>query len=96
MDETEIKNIAVDAEYQNKGIGKALLKDATARAKEKGFNILSIGTGDAMMMQLKLYQKAGFEMDVIKKNFYLDNYPTPVYENGRRLKHMVMLKKKLE
>ncbi|HEV8513320.1 MAG TPA: GNAT family N-acetyltransferase [Cyclobacteriaceae bacterium] len=95
-DEAEIKNIAVDADHQNKGIGKALLNEATARAKEKGFKILSIGTGDAMMMQLHLYQKAGFEMDMIKKNFYLDNYPTPVYENGLRLKHMVMLKKKLE
>lgn len=94
--EAEIKNIAVDSEYQNKGIGKALLKEATARAKEKGFKILSIGTGDAMMMQLQLYQKAGFEMDTIKKNFYLDNYPTPVYENGLHLKHMVMLKRKLE
>ena len=81
---------------KNRGIGKALLEEATARAKEKGFKTLSIGTGDAMMMQLRLYQKEGFEMDVIKKNFYLDNYPTPVYENGLRLKHMVMLKKKLE
>lgn len=95
-DEAEIKNIAVDAEHQNRGIGKALLKEATARAKEKGFKILSIGTGDAMMMQLLLYQKAGFEMDMIKKNFYLDNYPAPIHENGLRLKHMVMLKKKLE
>lgn len=95
-DEAEIKNIAVDDEYQNKGIGKALLKEATTRAKEKGFKTLSIGTGDAMMMQLHLYQKAGFEMDMIKRNFYLDNYPAPIFENGLRLKHMVMLKKKLE
>jgi len=86
----------VSAEYQNRGIGKALLKEATARAKEKGFQTLSIGTGDAMMMQLLLYQKAGFEMDIIRKNFYLDNYPAPIYENGLRLKHMVLLRKKLE
>jgi len=49
-----------------------------------------------MMMQLHIYQKAGFEMDRIKKNFYLDNYPTPIFENGLLLKHMVILKKKLE
>ncbi len=95
-EEAEIKNIAVDSEYQNKGIGKVLLNEATARAKEKGFKTLAIGTGDAMMIQLQLYQKAGFEMDMIKKNFYLDNYPTPIYENGLRLKHMVVLKKKLD
>jgi len=49
-----------------------------------------------MMMQLRLYQKAGFEMHLIKKNFYLENYPTAIYDNGLQLKHMVLLKMKLE
>jgi len=33
--EGEIKNIAVESEYQNRGIGKELLKDAISRAKTK-------------------------------------------------------------
>src|SRR5437899_5232046 len=57
-DEAEVKNIAVEAAHQNRGIGKVLLNDATVRAKEKGFKTLAIGTGDAMMMQLLLYQEA--------------------------------------
>lgn len=94
-EEVEIKNIAVDTEYQNQGIGKTLLADAIGRAKEQGFRVISIGTGDVMMMQLRLYQKMGFEMDFIRKNFYLDNYPMAIYENGLRLRHMVVLKKRL-
>ncbi|MBY9007323.1 MAG: GNAT family N-acetyltransferase [Candidatus Lokiarchaeota archaeon] len=88
----EIKNIAVDTEYQGKGIGTFLLRDATNKAKVKGFKIIIIGTGDASK-QLYLYQKEGFEIYGKKKNFFINNYPEPIYENGKRLKHMIMLKK---
>jgi len=94
-DEIEIKNIAVLPEYQGRGIGQLLLQEASARAKEKGFKTLTIGTGDVMMMQLYVYQKSGFEMYHIKKNFYIDNYPMLLFENGLQLRHMVMLKKQL-
>ena len=36
-DTIEIKNIAVDIKHQGQGIGKLLLRDATDRAKAKGF-----------------------------------------------------------
>ncbi|GHN01169.1 N-acetyltransferase [Cytophagales bacterium WSM2-2] len=91
----EIKNIAVLTEEQGKGVGQLLLKDAETRAREKGCKTQIIGTGDVMMMQLYVYQKAGFEMYDLKKNFYIDNYPRPLFENGLQLKHMVMLKKEL-
>ena len=88
----EIKYIAVDTEYQGKGIGTFLLRDATNKAKVKGFKIIIISTGDASK-QLYLYQKEGFEIYGKKKNFFINNYPEPIYENGKRLKHMIMLKK---
>lgn len=92
----EIKNIAVSPAYQGQGIGKFLLKDAADRAKAKGFKTIIIGTGDVLMMQLHLYQKQGFEIYDIKKNFFINNYPAPIYENGMQLKHMLMLKKELQ
>ena len=96
MNEIEIKNIAVVTEYQGQGIGKLLLKDAACKAKRKGFKTIVIGTGDASIKQLYLYQKEGFEVFDIKKNFFVDNYPKPIYENGIQLKHMIMLKKELK
>jgi len=94
--EVEIKNIAVATDYQRQGIGKLLLRDAAYKAKGKGFKTIIIGTGDAATKQLYLYQKEGFEVFDIKKSFFIDNYPEPIFENGIQLKHMIMLKKELK
>lgn len=88
----EIKNIAVDTVFQGQGIGQKLLKDVINLAKEKGFKKILIGTGDAGIMQLYLYQKVGFEIDDIKRRFFIDNFPEPIFENGIQLKHMIILK----
>jgi len=95
-DTLEIKNIAVDTAYQGQGIGQGLLKDAINLVKEKGFQKIIIGTGDAGIKQLYIYQKVGFEMYDIKHRFFIDHYPEPIFENGIQLKHMIMLKKELK
>jgi len=96
LEEIEIKNIAVDEKYQSKGIGKFLLRDAIDRANERNYRIITIGTGDASVKQLYLYQKIGFEIYEIKNNFFLENYPEPIYENGIQLKHMIKLRMNLQ
>jgi aminoglycoside 6'-N-acetyltransferase I len=91
----EIKNIAVDNRYQGKGIGTFLLREATSRAQARGFTTLLIGTANGAIKQLYLYQKEGFEITSIKKNFFVDHYPEPIFENGILCKHMIMLEKPL-
>jgi ribosomal protein S18 acetylase RimI-like enzyme len=93
-EEVEIKNIAVATEYQGQGIGKSLLKDATDRARSRGFKRVIIGTWDSSM-PLRFYQKQGFKKYAVKKDFFILNYPQPIYENGVQLKDMIMLKKEL-
>lgn len=93
--EVEIKNIAVDEVYQGKGIGKFLLNDAARQATNQGFSRLTIGTSNASIAQLYLYQKHGFEIYSIKYNFFVDNYAEPIFENGIQCKHMIMLSKTL-
>ena len=95
-DTVEIKNIAVETAFQGQGIGQRVLKDAITLAKEKGFKKILIGTGDAGIMQLYLYQKVGFEIDDIKHRFFIDNFPEPIFENGIQLKHMIILKMDLQ
>jgi aminoglycoside 6'-N-acetyltransferase I len=94
-EQAEIKNIAVEEKLQGKGVGKLLLEDAFKKAKVKGYKELIIGTGNSSVGQLYLYQKTGFEMAAIKWNFFIDNYPDPLYENGIRVKHMIVLSRKL-
>jgi aminoglycoside 6'-N-acetyltransferase I len=89
----EIKNIAVDSNYQGKGVGRFMLRDATSRAKEQGYGTILIGTANGAIKQLYLYQKEGFEITSIKKNFFVNNYPAPIFENGILCKHMIMLEK---
>ena len=95
-DAIEIKNIAVEEAYQGKGIGKKLLEDATQRATEAGYKTISIGTSNASIWQLYLYQQQGFELSALKMDFFIYNYTEPIYENGIQCKHMLMLKKVLQ
>jgi ribosomal protein S18 acetylase RimI-like enzyme len=94
-DEVEIKNIAVAPDFQGQGIGKLLLRDAVDRAKGRRFKTIIIGTADASIKLLSFYQKEGFGAFGVKRNFFVDNYPQPIYEEGKQLLDMVMLKKEL-
>ena len=89
----EIKNIAVSEKHQGQGVGKSLILDASKRAKESGYGVLTIGTSDASLRQLDLYKKVGFEIFGKKINFFIDNYPEPIFENGIQMRDMIMLRK---
>lgn len=91
----EVKNIAIHETWQGRGLGKQLLTDAAVKARELGFEKLVIGTGNSSVAQLYLYQRSGFEITEIRKDFFLQHYPEPIYENGIHCKHMIMLEKQL-
>lgn len=89
--QAEIKNISVEENLQGQGIGKLLLSNICEIAKKKSYKSICIGTANSSIMQLYLYQKKGFEVSNIRKNYFTDNYPEPIYENGIQAKHMIML-----
>lgn len=91
----EIKNIAVREDYQNRGIGYRFLLDIIEQAREQGCSELLIGTADCAEKQLYLYQKAGFQISTVIKDFYIKKYPMPIFEGGTQLKDMVVLKQTL-
>ncbi len=92
----EIKNIAVDESEQGKGFGKALLMHSELVSRQLGFKKIVIGTGNSSFNQLALYQKVGFEMCKIERDFFLSNYAEPIFENGIRCKHKVILEMELK
>ena len=91
----EIKNIAVTDESQNKGLGYFLLMDAIGRAREADCTAIIICTPDIAQKQLYLYQKAGFVIQEVKKDYYIQQFPEPIFEDGIQLRNMVILKKDL-
>ncbi|PHR91831.1 MAG: GNAT family N-acetyltransferase [Robiginitomaculum sp.] len=89
----ELRNIAVHNAHQGKGIAKQLISEIKTLAKNKGATTLEVGTGNSSLGQLALYQKCGFRLHSIDKNFFA-NYE-PIFENGIRCIDMVRLRAKL-
>jgi GNAT superfamily N-acetyltransferase len=89
----EIKNIVTVPEHQRKGYGKKLISFIADYYKEHG-NDLYVGTGDCPMI-LAFYEKCGFTKSHVIKNFFIDNYDHPMYEDGKQLVDMIYLKRRL-
>lgn len=89
----EIKNIAVEPSYQNRGYGKHLIEFITNRYAEK-YNVLLVGTGDSPLT-VPFYEQCGFQRSHVIKNFFIDNYDHPIFEAGKQLVDMVYLKRNL-
>ncbi len=88
----ELINLAVDEAYQGKGYGKALIRHAIETAKEKGYKVLEVGTGNAGIGQLALYQKCGFTIYGEDMDFFEKHYDHPIFENGIQCLHMIRMK----
>ncbi len=91
----ELMNIAVYPQYQKKGIGSQLLKESIQWALLHRFSSIELGTG-TFGYQLAFYQKAGFRVDKILKDHFLNNYPAPIFELGIQHKDMLRLKLDLD
>ena len=87
----ELVNLAVDEEYQGQGYGKRLVAHAINEARDMGFDVLEVGTGNAGTKQLALYQKTGFSISSIDFDFFRKHYPEPIWENGIECRHMIRL-----
>ncbi len=92
----EIKSIAIAPTYQHQGIAKALLNAAIAVCRQDPTcRELQIGTGNSSLRQLAIYQRAGFELVDVWVDYFVDNYPAPIYENGIQCKSMVRLRQSM-
>ena len=92
----EIKNIAVDEKVQNKGYGKQLLEKSKSFGREKGYRTLMVGTGNSSLPVLFFYQKAGFRFRSVIRDFFIDNYREPIFENGLQCTDMLILDQPLD
>ncbi|WP_426480626.1 GNAT family N-acetyltransferase [Chryseobacterium sp. R2ACT005] len=89
--ELEIKNVAVTEGCRSKGIGGTLMDKAKEIAKENHYKTLTVGTSDTGFQQIRFYEKNGFIKNEVLKDFFIKNYPDPIYENGLQMKDMILL-----
>ena len=89
-DTLELYNIAVCPSIQRHGVGTRLLYHVIEEARNKGFGRIELGTG-TFGYQLAFYQRAGFRVEGVIKNYFVDNYGEPIIELGIQLKDMLRL-----
>lgn len=77
-DAYELMSIAVHPAHQRSGYGTALLKWVIERYRKSGARSLEVGTG-TFGYQLAFYQRHGFRVTRIDHDFFVDNYPEPIF-----------------
>nr|WP_040912448.1 GNAT family N-acetyltransferase [Lentibacillus jeotgali] len=91
----EIVSVAVNEDFHGQGYGKQLVLHAIETAKHEGYKTIEIGTGNSGVVQLALYQKCGFRMISIDRDFFIRHYDKPIFENGIQVIDMVRLSQDL-
>ena len=91
----ELVNVAVDERHQGKGFGKQLVEHAIQTSKELGFKTMEVGTGNSSVGQLALYQKCGFRITGIDRDFFIRHYEEEIFENGIQVIDMIRLSQDL-
>lgn len=90
IDTYELMSIAVHPDQQMLGCGTALLKWVIDFYRNAGARHLEVGTG-TFGYQLAFYQRQGFRVTSIDHDFFVKNYPDPIFEDGIQLFDMLRL-----
>lgn len=86
---TEVKNLAVLPQWQGRGIGRRML--AHVEKLKAGCRMI-LGTGETPST-LRFYRSCGYVESHRIPDFFTDNYPHPIVEEGVRLRDMIYFAK---
>lgn len=88
----ELKSLAVQEEWRSQGIGTALVRAATAYCLERNARLLVVATAAASIQALQFYQRQGFRIRRVIRDFYNpDRGYRPLELNGIPLLDEVIL-----
>lgn len=89
----ELKNLAVEPKAQRQGYGHYLIEVLCGLYGREG-NKMLVGTGEVPSV-LNFYAACDFTRSHAVKNFFVDNYPQPIFEGDIQLVDMVYLERLL-
>ncbi len=93
----ELKAVAVEESRHGQGFGTHMLRSVLGELRARGVGRVIVGTSSAGVGQLAYYQKAGFRLWKIERDFFSParGYPEGIEENGIPLRDMVWMDQEL-
>ncbi len=95
--ERELRYVAVAEAHQRKGVGKAMLADVARSERARGTSRLLVGTSSADTGNLDFYQRCGFRLLSIERDYFTParGYPPAFVLNGLLAVDMVWMDMRL-
>jgi N-acetylglutamate synthase-like GNAT family acetyltransferase len=90
-DPCELMELAIVPERQGQGLGKQFVAWLIDEARKRGKSALLVGTANSSIDNIAFYQKCGFRMDHVRKDYFW-YYREPVYENGIQIRDMLVFR----
>ncbi len=87
----EILYIAIRANLRGQGYGKQIIQHLQEELRERRGLALLVGTANAAFDNIAFYQKCGFRMYEIRRD-YFDYIQPPVIENGIQIRDMLVFR----
>jgi N-acetylglutamate synthase-like GNAT family acetyltransferase len=87
----EILELAVDKRRHGQGLGRRMIEYLLAEARQRDLQELFVGTANSSVGNIVFYQKCGFRMDSVRKDYFW-YHRTPVYENGLRTRDLLIFR----
>lgn len=73
-EQAQIASIGIKKEEQSQGYGQKLLEFALSYARDAGVNMMSLEVRKSNQKAIALYQKNGFDIQSIRRDYYQDNH----------------------
>lgn len=91
----ELHEIGVDPSRQGQGLGRMLVGWLLDEGRRRGKRAMVVGTTNTAIGNILFYQKCGFRMDAVRKDYFW-YYRPPRFESGVRVLDMLLLRCELE
>jgi GNAT superfamily N-acetyltransferase len=94
-DPCEIMELAVAPDRHGQGIGRQIIAWLIDEARKRGKSAVLVGTANSSIGNLVFYQKVGFRMDHVRKDYFW-YYRQPIYEDGIQIRDMLVFRYDLD
>ena len=89
--EARLWNIAVIADHRRSGVASELMRMMCRQLQSLSIGSVFVGTGNSSIGPLTFYQRLGFRIESVNKDYFA-SYDPPIYENGIRCLDMIILR----